>query len=66
MVNNLSEIYYKEEFEMDMSVLKLDHDELLTQINYYDQEYIRCAELEINFLLSRNLKENLEELRQQL
>lgn len=66
LVNNLTEDYYKQDIEMDVSVLNLDEEEINTQIQYYQQEYHRCAEIELNFLLSRSLKRNLEELRAQL
>lgn len=66
LVNNLSEDYYKQDIELDVSVLNLDEDDIKTQIQYYQQEYYRCAEIELNFLLSRSLKRNLENLRAQL
>lgn len=66
LLRNLTEDYYKQDIELDVSVLNLDEEDIKTQIQYYQQDYHRCMEVEMNFIGSRNLTENLQELRRNI
>lgn len=64
--SNLKEGYYRQDIDLDASVFELSDEDIQTQIQYYQQEYYRCKEVELNFLSSKTLMDSIDNLRRGL
>ena len=60
LVANLSEDYYKQDIELDESILDLNDIEIQTQIQFYRKSYHRYKEIILAFLSLKTLLHNLK------
>ena len=62
LVANLSEDYYKQDIDLDESILELNHREIQTQIQFYRKNYHRYKEIVLAFLSLKTLLHNLKHM----
>ena len=66
LVANLSDEYYKQDIDLDLSTLDLNEREIDRQIQYYRRGYHRHNEIIIAFLAVRTLLEKLKHITEDL
>ena len=62
LVTNLSEDYYKQDIDLDESILDLSDREIHTQIQFYRKNYHRYKEVILVFLSLKTLLQNIKHI----